>query len=258
MPANGTGCAACRQAKPIFAFSMAFQPIIDLEQGRIDGHEALARGPNGEAADFVFAQVNDANRYGFDQTCRVTAIELAARLGMRQQLSINFLPNAVYEPRACIRTTLETAARTGFPLDRLTFEFTEQERIADNQHIRNIIAEYRRHGFKVALDDFATAFSGLSRLVELKPDIVKLDRVLIDGIDTDRHKRVVVAGMCAIARELGIKLVAEGFERAEEIAAARDAGVRFMQGFYFARPAFERVLDDAAVNWSGSETGPVE
>jgi EAL domain-containing protein (putative c-di-GMP-specific phosphodiesterase class I) len=144
-------CKACQFATPIFSFTMAFQPIIDLQEQRIDAYEALVRGPDGSGAGSVLAQVNAENVYAFDQACRVKAIEMAARLGMDRQLSINFLPNAVYEPRACIRATLDAAARTGFRPDRLTFEIVESETISDTEHLLNIISEYRRQGFRIAL-----------------------------------------------------------------------------------------------------------
>ncbi|MBI1206934.1 MAG: EAL domain-containing protein, partial [Azospirillum sp.] len=73
----------------------------------------------------ILARVNADNRYAFDQQCRVRAIELAAAYGMKERLSINFLPNAVYRPEACLKATLAAAERTGFPSDRITFEFTE-------------------------------------------------------------------------------------------------------------------------------------
>ncbi len=233
-----TACAACRNGLQIFPFTMAFQPIVDLQDSRIDAYEALVRGPAAEGAEYVLGQVNHENVYAFDQTCRVKAIELAARLGMDRQLSINFLPNAVYEPRACIRTTLETAARTGFPLDRLTFEILESEAIGDTERLLNIIREYRRHGFKIALDDFATGYSGLARLAELKPDIAKIDRFLARECDKDRHRLAIIAGMIRVGQEIGIKIVVEGVERAEEVEALRSVGVRFIQRFYFAKPLF--------------------
>lgn len=99
------GCSACRQMPDLFPFTMAFQPVVDLQDHRIDAHEALVRGPNGEGAASVLAQLNAENLYAFDQACRIKAIELAARLKLGCQLNINFLPNAVYEPRACIRWT---------------------------------------------------------------------------------------------------------------------------------------------------------
>ena len=244
-----SACVACREDTALFPFTMAFQPIVDLTAQRIDAHEALVRGPSGEGAPSVLAQVNDSNLYAFDQACRVKAIELAARLGMDTRLNINFLPNAVYDPRACIRLTLDAAQRTGFPLDRLTFEFIEHERITDSAHILNIIGEYRRHGFLIALDDFATGYSGLARLADLKPDIIKLDRDLVRDCDQDRVRLAIVAGMVGLGAEIGIKVVAEGVERAGEVAALRSAGIRFMQGFCFAKPGFEAITGNAAVCW---------
>jgi EAL domain-containing protein (putative c-di-GMP-specific phosphodiesterase class I) len=244
-----TACGGCRQAGPVFPFTMAFQPIVDIREQRIDAYEALVRGPGGEGAASVLAQVHSQNIYAFDQACRVKAIELAAGLGMDRQLNINFLPNAVYEPKGCIRTTLDAAARTGFPRDRLTFEIVESEQIADTPHLVNIIGEYRRLGFKIALDDFATGYSGLSRLADLRPDIVKLDRALVKDCDRDRTRLAIVASMIALGTEIGIKVVVEGAERAEEVAALAGAGARFIQGFYFARPGFEHMARDGEIAW---------
>ena len=228
---------------------MAFQPIVDIQERRIDAYEALVRGPNGQGAAHVLDQVKPENTYAFDQACRVKAIELAARLGMERQLSINFLPNAVYEPRACIRTTLNAASSTGFRLDRLTFEILESESIADTQHLKNIIREYRRRGFKIALDDFGTGYSGLARLAELKPDVVKVDRELAKDCDQDPHRLAIVAGMIRIGAEIGVKVIVEGVERAGEVDALRSAGARFLQGFYFAKPLFEKIAADADISW---------
>jgi EAL domain-containing protein (putative c-di-GMP-specific phosphodiesterase class I) len=247
-----TACAACKQEQVAFPFTMAFQPIVDLREGRIDAHEALVRGPGGEGAAAVLAQLDEQNLYAFDQACRVKAIEMAARLKMDSHLNINFLPNAVYEPKACIRQTLDTAARTGFPLDRLTFEFTENEQVSDERHILSIIEEYRRHGFKIALDDFATGYSGLSRLANLRPDIIKLDRALVKDCDTDKMRLAIVASMVSLGTEVGIKVVAEGVERSEKVDALRVVGVRFMQGFYFARPIFEGIAAAGDIRWPTS------
>jgi EAL domain-containing protein (putative c-di-GMP-specific phosphodiesterase class I) len=242
-------CEACQRTPPLFPFTMAFQPIVDLQEHRIESHEALVRGPNGEGASSVLGQLNDENRYAFDQACRVKAIEMAASLKIDGYLAINFLPNAVYEPKACIRLTLEAAARTGFPLDRLTFEFTENEPIYDNKHIISIIEEYRRHRFKIALDDFATGYSGLSRLADLKPDVIKLDRALVKDCDQDGMRLRIIASMIALCAELGIKVIAEGVERLGEVESLRTVGVRYIQGFYFCKPVFEGIARYHDICW---------
>ncbi len=109
-------CEGCHSGRQLdLRFTMAFQPIVNLFDGSIFAHEALVRGREGQGAGTVLRQVDEGNRYAFDQQCRVKAIELASQLfdqASRTKLSINFMPNAVYEPRACIRTTLETAIKT--------------------------------------------------------------------------------------------------------------------------------------------------
>ncbi len=247
MTSERLNCEGCRASVQLPPFTMAFQPIVDMQEFRIDAHEALVRGPGDEGAGTILSQLNAQNVYAFDQACRVRAIELAARLGMDRQLSINFLPNAVYEPRACIRATLDAAARTGFDPHRLTFEIVETEGIADTPHLLRIIAEYRRQGFKIALDDFGTGHSGLARLADLRPDILKLDRAVVRDCDRDQVRLSIVRNIVVLAGEVGIKLVVEGIERAAEVAALRAVGVRYIQGFYFARPAFERVVTDAEI-----------
>ena len=246
-PRRSQGCQACRSPEAVFPFTMAFQPIVDVQESRLHAYEALVRGLGGEGAGHVLAQVTADNLYKFDQACRVKAIEMAARLGMDRRLNINFLPNAVYEPRACIRATLDAATRTGFNPQLLTFEIVETEAIVETKHLLNIIAEYRRQGFKIALDDFATGYSGLARLAELKPDIVKLDRALVMDCDKDQTRLAIVASLIRLGSEIGVKVVVEGMERRSEVDALRSVGARFMQGFYFAKPEFQGLCTEESI-----------
>ena len=94
---------------------------------------------------------------------------------MQAKLSINFMPNAVYEPSRCLRTTLEAAHRTGFPIENIIFETTEDERVHDAEYLKKIFATYRKEGFKTAIDDFGAGYAGLNLLADYQPDIVKLD-----------------------------------------------------------------------------------
>ncbi len=219
---------------------MAFQPIVDVVTGLPYAYEALVRGPAGEGADTVLSQVTAANRYAFDQRCRVAAIEAAAAVGLSAtgaRLSINFLPNAVYSPVACIQLTLQTAAAVGFPTDRLMFEFTENEEMADPAHVIDIIATYQKMGFGTALDDFGAGHAGLNLLARFQPDIIKLDMALVRGIDDSHARRVIVDAVVKMCAALGVVVIAEGIETAGEAAALRHIGVRYLQGYYFARPA---------------------
>jgi EAL domain-containing protein (putative c-di-GMP-specific phosphodiesterase class I) len=223
---------------------MAFQPIVDVQAGRAFAYEALVRGPEGEGAAEILSCVTSENRYAFDQACRVKAIETAMRAGIiatGARLSINFLPNAVYSPMACIQLTLRTAERYAFPLDRLIFEFTENEKMASPDHVGSIIEAYRRIGFAVAMDDFGAGHAGLDLFARFTPDIVKLDMELVRGIDGDPRRRAIVRAMVALCAELDTILIAEGIETPGEAAALRALGIRYLQGYLLARPQFERL-----------------
>lgn len=237
-------CQGCRNGDGFsVALTMAFQPILDLEAGAIWGYEALVRGAGGESAATVLASVTDENRYRFDQACRVKAIELAGQLmphGAASRLSINFMPNAVYEPKACIKASLAAAARARFDPRRLMFEFTENEHMQDVKHVQNIVSSYRNMGFTVALDDFGAGYAGLNLLARFQPDVVKVDMELVRGIDASRARQVIVAGIVGICRQLDIAVLAEGVETQAEADTLRAVGIRLFQGYLFARPELER------------------
>ena len=242
-------CGGKCDAKPDFPFTMAFQPVIDLEAKRIYGYEALVRGPEGESAASVLSRVTDDTLYAFDQACRVKAIETAAGFKLDRRLSINFLPNAVYHPDACLRLTLQAAREHGFPLDLITFEFTENEQIVDRDHLKAIIAAYRRHGFQTALDDFGAGYAGLALLADFQPDVIKIDRVLVANVDTDKPRQAIIAGAAKTAAMLGLTIVAEGVERREEVETLRNMGINLFQGFLFARPTLGHLLSDDDICW---------
>lgn len=229
---------------------MAFQPIVDVRDRTVFGYEALVRGRDGQGADVVLGMVDDANRYIFDQTCRVTAIDLASKLNLSGMLSINFLPNAVYKPETCIRATLEAAAEMNFPTRRLMFEVTESERVHDNTHLKHIFIEYKRRGFTTAIDDFGAGHSGLNLLADFQPDIVKLDMALTRGIDTDRVRRAIVSGIVRMCGEIGIRVIAEGIETPGECLTLQDEGITLFQGYLFARPGFESLPQVPEDVWS--------
>ncbi|MGN6423838.1 MAG: EAL domain-containing protein [Asticcacaulis sp.] len=250
-------CQGCRDGSELpFAFTMAFQPILDLSQARIWGYEALVRGPEGQGAGHVLNQVTPELTYKFDQACRVRAIELFGRLSGPDdtRLSINFMPKAVYEPAACIRASLGAAARVGLNPRRLMFEFTEQEHITDTAHISKIVAEYKRQGFMTALDDFGAGYAGLNLLANLQTDLIKIDMELIRDIHTDRVRQSIVAGVMTIARALDIQVIAEGIECEGEMTTLRAAGVNLFQGYYFAKPQVEALPDIAGFANAAPET----
>ena len=232
-------CAGCKDGAAFTTKLLtAFQPIYDLNDGSVFAYEALVRGEGGKDAAEVLALVDDESRYAFDQACRVAAIEHAVAAGLLDtgaRLSINFMPNAVYSPLACIQLTLKTARSVGLAEDRLIFEFTENERL-DIEHVARIVAAYRSLGFSTAIDDFGAGYSGLNLLANLDTDLVKLDMELIRGIESSEPRRQIVRAMVRLCAEMGRQVIAEGIETHGELAALRAMGVHLVQGYLLARP----------------------
>jgi EAL domain-containing protein (putative c-di-GMP-specific phosphodiesterase class I) len=173
------------------------------------------------------------------------AIETAGVLfaGRDLRLSINFMPNAVYEPTACIQKSLAAARRAQFPHRNLMFEFTENEKMTDPAHVQRIVDAYRKFGFWTALDDFGAGYAGLGLLAHWQPDLIKIDMELLRDIHLSRAKQAIIAGIVGIARALDIEVLAEGVENEQELTVLRSAGISLFQGYYFAKPALMALPD---------------
>ncbi|MDX1525409.1 MAG: EAL domain-containing protein [Pseudidiomarina maritima] len=235
-------CRDCLSGQALgFDIKMAFQPIVDWHKQGIVAYEALVRGPEGQGAGWVFERINDDNRYYFDQACRVKAIETAARLGCQAYLNINFLPNAVYSPETCIKATIEAADLYGFDLTKLVFEVTESEQIIDKNHLQRIFSSYSKRGFKTAIDDYGSGYARMDWLVDLRPDILKLDMQLIRDIEQHPDKQKMVKQVVQQCLLQGTQVLAEGIETRAELDCILALGIHLVQGYYFAKPELEHL-----------------
>ncbi|MDT3335255.1 EAL domain-containing protein [Shewanella sp. SP1S1-7] len=243
-------CMDCLSGKSLgFEIRMAFQPIIHWPSRENHGYEALVRGPNGEGAGWVFERINESNKYYFDQACRVKAIETASKLGLDKMLSINFLPNAVYNPETCIRATIEAADMYGFDIHKIMFEVTEGEQIVDRAKLVRIFESYAKRGFITAIDDFGSGFADLSWLDALRPQVLKLDMTLIRDIDVDKEKQQAVDEILRICLELNTRVLAEGVESEAELNYLAGIGIEYFQGYYFAKPKLEYLTTYEELNF---------
>lgn len=247
---NPDECGGCHGSGELdIVFEYAYQPIVECSTKTIYAYEALVRGPQGESAFSVLAQVNDTNRYRFDQACRMKAVEGAAKLGMKELLSINFLPNAVYRPEVCIKSTFAAARKHQFPIENIIFEVTEGERVEDRPHLVNIFKEYHRFGFQTAIDDFGAGYAGLNLLAEYQPDLIKIDMDLVRNIDQHKPRQAIVIAIAAMCKDLNIRVLAEGIETRAERDFMLSAGISLMQGYWFAKPGFQQLPKIAEEAW---------
>ncbi|WP_246514318.1 EAL domain-containing protein [Exiguobacterium alkaliphilum] len=220
-------------------FESHLQPIVHLDTGERFGYEALLRSRNDISPGQLFQA---ANRFGLhsklDQRARAEAIKATYHAVLpHEKTFINFLPSTIYNPDYCLQHTFEVIDRYDLSPDRFIFEVVETEKVQDVAHLQHVFSTYKKRGMKVALDDVGAGFSTLDMLKRLEPDYVKIDRSYISFCDQDAEKRAFLKNVRQLTRTMGITLLAEGIERAEEVDVCRELGFDLAQGYYFGKPA---------------------
>jgi EAL domain-containing protein (putative c-di-GMP-specific phosphodiesterase class I) len=226
------------------SFTSHFQAIIDMKKNSIFGYEALIRGvyPDGTLMypDEIFKKSTRNNtNFKLDQICRETALKTAATKRVNKKIFINFLPTSIYDPEFCLQSTVKWAKQLDYDPKNIIFEVVETEKVEDKSHLKNILNFYREKGFLIALDDVGEGYSSLNMIVDIKPDIIKVDRNIIDNIQNDTMKQSIYKALRQISDENGIKLLAEGVETIEELNKVKEIGVDYVQGYYYAKPSAE-------------------
>lgn len=225
-----------------------FQPIIDMKTKEIFAYEMLTRGvlPNGDLMypnDLFSKSTRYNTNFKLDKLCRESALKTAAIKKVSSKIFINFIPTSIYDPEFCLKSTVKWAKQLEHDPKNIVFEVVETENIKDKEHLKKILDYYRKEGFLIALDDVGEGYSSLNMLIDIKPDIIKIDRNIIDRIDEDKMKQSVYKALQRISEENNIKLLAEGVERAQELNTLEELGVDYVQGYYFARPSAEPIRE---------------
>ena len=229
-------------------FEIAYQPIFDLSSARCVGLEALARFPEPFArpGDTFAAAADVGLGLQLERAAARRACRIVPSLSAGQFVAVNVSPAGLLD--------LARRVRNGeaFPLSKIVAEVTEHSAISAYAALRDDFAPLRDQGLRIAVDDAGAGYASLRHILELRPDFIKLDRWLINGLADDRGRRVAVSAFVALARELGSSVVAEGIERAEDLAVVRDLGLDAAQGYFLGRPS----TDDTQVSgWCTGLTG---
>tara|TARA_R100001039_G_C1852834_1_gene113830 strand:+ start:1793 stop:2863 length:1071 start_codon:yes stop_codon:yes gene_type:complete len=220
-----------------------FQPIFDINDlGKPYAHECLVRGESATGDVINPGQLFDAAQsatllFQLDRAARAANVRNAHKAGVKGNLFINFTPSSIYDPDSCLRSTIEVVEECNLDRSNVVFEVIETEKVRSTAHLSAILQSYRDSGFRVALDDVGSGYSTLNMLPELRPDIIKIDRELVDHVDHDKFKQAIVSKLIALAKQLDIEVIAEGIERQEELDFLRDHDVDYVQGFLLGRPA---------------------
>jgi EAL domain-containing protein (putative c-di-GMP-specific phosphodiesterase class I) len=212
---------------------MVYQPIVDLATGTVVGTEALARF-SGEPVRGPDEWFEEAHAVARGTELELLAIECAVadigKLAAGTYLSLNVSPHTILSGR------LEASLRDA-PPDRLVLEITEHAPIEEYARVVSALEQLRQAGLKLAIDDTGAGYASLRHILQLRPDIIKLDQSLIRDIDLDPGRRSLTLSLITFANETGSKIVAEGVETERELAVLRSLGVPTAQGYLLGRPA---------------------
>lgn len=227
-------------------FRLAYQPIVTLDTGHVRGIEALVRWTHPTRGELLpgaflgFAEssgiIGALGRWVLNEACR-TAVSLPGS----PTVTVNVTGRHVSDPTLAVDVAVALAA-SGLEPSRLVLEITETELMADSEGSLPWLRELKSLGVRVAIDDFGTGYSSLRYLQRFPVDILKIDKSFVDRIDHDDHDVALVRTIVTLSDTLGLTTVAEGIERAEQLARVRRLGCVLGQGHYFARPLDTEVI----------------
>ncbi|HEV8564291.1 MAG TPA: EAL domain-containing protein [Actinomycetota bacterium] len=230
------------------AIHIVFQPIVNLRTGDVVAVEALARfmtRPR-RSPEVWFADARDTGvGVELELAAARRALTNVEKLSPPARLAVNLSPEAICSEQLAV-------ALSQVPLDRLIVEVTEQTRIVDEERFHAVIEGWRAEGLLLAVDDVGAGFSGLNRVVDLRPDFIKLDLALTHGIASDHVRRTLVSTLATFAVGVGTAVIAEGIESDDQITGLLELGVELGQGYRLGRPGPLPPADATdRVRWAG-------
>lgn len=227
------------------------QPILSLRGRTFFGFEALIRGVASDGSiispEWLFSEAQKANLSSqLDRKARLLAIQTFFPLWKANPkliLFVNFESKLIdsFEPGDYLFDGLLNTL--GIPCSNIVLEIKEDE-VTDVTKLDSFCTHYRSLGFTIALDDFGIGQSGFDRLAIVRPDIIKIDRSLITGVDNNYIHQEVVQAICKMSSNIGALTLAEGVETLEEAVYSKYLGTTLVQGFWFAKPSIELMDTD--------------
>ena len=220
-----------------------YQPIVDITTGQLRGAEVLVRWkkPDGTlvppAAFIPLAESSGLIRAMTLDLMKRVSDEAGKALGERPGLKVSFnFASRLFADEAVVKDVYGAFAKSPIKLTQVVLEVTERDPIENFAATRQIIAALQGLGVRIAIDDVGTGHSGLSYMLKLGVDIIKIDKMFIDSIGTDRNSTTIVETLVDLAHNMRMDVVAEGVENFEQVMHLREIGVRAAQGYVFAPP----------------------
>ncbi len=220
-----------------------FQPVIDITSGRLRGAEVLLRWRKADGSIVLpgaFIPLLESSGLILEVTralMRRARDDIAASYGSRPHLKIGFnLAAAHFNDESIVKDVRDIFEGSPVRLDQVVLEVTERQPLENLTETRRVVAALQGLGLSIAIDDVGTGHSGLSYMLKLGADLIKIDKIFIDAIGTDRNSTTIIETLIDLARNMRMDIVAEGVESFEQVVLLRDLGIQAAQGYVFAPP----------------------
>lgn len=218
-----------------------FQPIVSLQTGDVIGYEALTRGPAGSQylnPELLFSAAKTHDLlWDLEILCRANAIKTFSSFKSDKLLFLNVDPDVIRDEHFIKGFTKDLLAEYNVSPMSLIFEITEKTSIDNYTHFNEVINYYKSQGYKIAIDDVGTGYSGLTTIANTRPYYIKMDMSLISNITRDNYKKAIVKSFVEFANTTNTKIIAEGIEDICDLHTLIEIGVHYGQGYLINRPA---------------------
>lgn len=218
-----------------------YQPIVSLRNGEILAYEALMRGPESSRLQSPIALLEVAkaeNRlFELEMMSRKKAILGASSMAKNCLLFLNIESDIMKDGQYKMGYTKDLLGRSDLTEHNIVFEITERAAISDYEQYIELIENYKHQGYRIAIDDVGSEYSGLNRIHRTKPQFIKIDMEYVRDIHKDSFKQSLVAALAQFATMANMKSIAEGIETKEELESIMSLGIDYGQGYYIGRPS---------------------
>ena len=245
MPRRGPGNPVTEIERALQAgeFVPYYQPIVDIRSGQLRGAEVLVRWKKRDGtlvlpgAFIPLAESSGLIREMTRDLMRRVCIEAGSAIGRRPALKVSFnFAGQLFSDETIVKDVQKIFSRSPIKLSQVVLEVTERDPIENFTATRQTIAAFQGLGVRIAIDDVGTGHSGLSYMLKLGVDIIKIDKMFVDAIGTDRNSTTIVETLVDLAHNMRMDVVAEGVENFEQVMYLRELGIRSAQGYVFAPP----------------------
>jgi len=246
-PAGGREPSLIEQALAGTSLTAVFQPVIRIDTGQVVAHEGLIRSalPQFDLTPPDLLDLARARgRLGVFELAAVRRIaERFVESGLSGRLLVNLSAQALVQEGVRAEDVIEALSVHGLDVSRVTIEITERDIVDNPARLAHALGFLRARGIRVALDDFGNGHSNFEMWNEVHPEIVKIDRYLINGLAHSAERLAIVRALCSVAETLGAELVGEGVEEEADLLMLRELGIPYAQGFLIARPSAESLSE---------------